>query len=157
MSVTIDLCVTNDNNTTVNKSYNILAENVTIDATHDLDELSPEFIIRYNAEYKPCNYVVANFLGRKYFCEKILSIGKKMKLKCTVDYLSSWDLSKCNITVIRNDGIGKPTIFPDSKLPIAPNQQTIKQTVAENSAINAAAERCYVLACIGGDITQGGE
>lgn len=157
MAFTIDICKTSDNNLTVDKQYETIGNSVPIDPTGDIDELNPEFRISYNAAYKFCNYVVATFLGRKYFCLNVLSVGQQMILKCTVDALSSWDLSACPVTVIRNGGIGKPTVFPDSKLPVQPNQQTLDQTVATNSALTPSGERCYVLACIGGDITQGGE
>lgn len=153
MAFTIDICKTLENNDKVDKSYEILASNILIDPTSDIDVLNPTFKIDYNSNYIGCNYVCAQFLGRSYFCTNLLKIGQQMQLQCTVDALSSWDLSNCSLTVLRNGGIGQPSIYPDKKLPVEPNQQTLQQTVATNSALTPNGERCYVLACIGGDIS----
>ena len=152
MDFTIDIGFTSDRNNKYNKTVNYIANNVPISTMSTINQLSPVFIINRDDRLLGANYVNATFLGRKYFCTISIDTAQRMVLTCNVDYVSSFDLSDCDITVLRNGGIGKPTEIPDSKLPILPNRQTVQQTVDVNSALNPNAERCYVLGVIGGDI-----
>ena len=77
-----------------------------------------------------------------------------MTLNCTVDYLSSFNLRSCPVTVVRNGGIGAPTKIQDSKFPVLPNTETVKQVPIAHTAFTPYGERCYVLQCIGGAITN---
>ena len=64
--------------------------------------------------------------------------------------MSSFDLSGCPITVLRNGGIGAPTKIQDNKFPIIPNEETIDQIPVANSHLTANGSGCYVLQVIGG-------
>lgn len=140
MSFAIELGITQDNPFKVNKSYTIVSPpgGVIIEPTSTINQLNPVFKINYNDAYININYVIASFLGRKYNCVVDYQIGKIMTLHCTVDYLSSFDLSKCPITVLRNGGIGKPTKVIDNKLPIVPNVKQVRSTIAVNNALTTA-------------------
>ena len=152
MDFTIDIGFTSDRNNKYNKTVNYIANDVPINTMSTINQLSPVFIINRDDRLLSANYVNATFLGRKYFCTVSIDTAQRMILTCNVDYVSSFDLSDCDITVLRNGGIGRPTEIPDSKLPILPNRQTVQQTVDVNGGLKNDAERCYVLGVIGGDI-----
>lgn len=159
MAFTIQLGYTSENPSAVEKTYTIVSPSggIEISPTSKINQEKPVFIISYNANYVNCNYVIANFLGRKYFCMIDYEIGKQMTLNCTVDYLSSFNLRSCPVTVVRNGGLGAPTKIQDSKFPVLPNTETVKQVPIAHSAFTPYGERCYVLQCIGGAITNGSE
>lgn len=157
MSFYIYLGNTSENASAVEKSYTLVSEAIQISPTSKINDLQPIFYINYNENYINCDYVIAPFLGRKYFCTIDYEIGKQMILNCSVDVLSSFNLRSCPVTVIRNGGIGAPTKIQDSKFPVLPNTETVKQVPIAHSAFTPYGERCYVLQCIGGAITNGSE
>lgn len=127
---------------------------VLISPKSKLDLLNPTFEIQYNESYLTCNYVDAtSFLGRKYFAKCATEPGGRMLIMCTVDPLSSFDLSKCPVTVLRNGGVGAPTKMQDTKFPVIPNEQEIEQTVSVNNGLSPDGQACYVVTVIGGPIT----
>lgn len=135
MAFTIDVGYTTDNAYKVDKSYTSLlseGESVSISPLSTINQLNPTFIIDYDSRLLSANYVVATFLGRKYFIPSGVSIDTagRMVLACRVDPLSSFDLSNCHVTVTRNGGIGAPTKIPDNKLPVLPNVVDVKSTIA---------------------------
>ena len=159
MSFTIKLGNTTDNASAVAKTYTEVTPTggVEISPTSTIDQLNPIFIIQYNANYVNINYCEAPFLGRKYFARATYESGNRMTINCTVDFLSSFDLSNCQVTAVRNGGLGAPTKIQDSKFPVLPNTETVKQVPIVHSAFTPYGERCYVLQCIGGAITNGSE
>lgn len=136
MDFTIDIGITNDRNNKYNKTVAYIAIDVPINTMSTINQLSPVFIINRDDRLIGANYVNATFLGRKYFCTISIDTAQRMVLTCNVDYVSSFDLSGCDITVLRNGGIGAPTEIPDSKLPVKPSSENIKQVVVENDAFN---------------------
>lgn len=153
MAFTIRLGTNNDNVLTVGKTFTTELSptgGISISPTSKINLLKPVFVISYDAAYVNCNYVIASFLGRQYYCIPDVEIGKQIILNCTVDYLSSFDLSGCPITVLRNGGIGAPTKIQDNKFPIIPNEETIDQIPIANSHLTANGSGCYVLQVIGG-------
>lgn len=157
MSFYIHIGTTSDNVMKVNKTYieSSPTGGVEIDPTSRIDIIKPEFIINYNSNYLTCNYVEAPFLGgRKYFAKIAVENGKRMIITCTVDFLSSFDIRNCPLTVVRNGGLGVPTKIQDSKFPVLPNTETVKQVPIAHTAFTPYGERCYVLQCIGGAITN---
>ena len=159
MSFTIKIGKTGDNAFKVNKTYTELSPQagVTIHPTSTIDQIRPEFIIDYNSAYLTANYVEAAFLGRKYFCTVKVDTGTRMILTCEVDYLSSFDLSECPVTVVRNGGLGAPTKIQDTKFPVLPSTETVQQVAIAHEAFTPYGERCYVLQCIGGAVSNGSE
>ena len=128
--------------------------------TSSIDQRSPEFVIDYRDSFLSANYIECPKLGRKYYIQnKSVDIGKKIVFSCIVDPLSSFDLSSCKISVIRNEGIGAPTQYIDQKLPVYPSKKNVssivmsQQIVPLNSQLNTSAEDCYLLTVIGGSPT----
>ena len=131
--------------------------NVPILPTSTLDQRSPTFIIDYSESCLRANYIECPKLGRKYFIQnKSVDIGKRIVFTCIVDPLSSFDLSNCQISVIRNEGIGAPTPYPDSKLPVYPSKKNIGSIIMEETSqlLNANGNECYVLTIIGSKSTS---
>lgn len=148
MAFYISVGTTYDNNKKVNKtvSYN---NPVLIHPTSNINQLNPVFIVDRNDSFLTCNYVDCSFLGRKYFAKVSVLPANKMMIECSVDYLSSFNLSNCPIHVTRNGGINAPTNYPDSKFPIFPNEKDITSIVRTNSILNVNSG-AYVLTVIGG-------
>ena len=152
MAITIKLGTTTDNVDQVGKTYTEATPSggVVIEPTSIIDPINPKFIINRDDNYINCNYCEASFLGRKYFAKVSVDTGSRMVVDCTVDSLSSFDLSKCPITVVRNGDIGSPTVIQDNKYPIAPNREKLQQIPISNSNFTANGNSCYVLQVIGG-------
>lgn len=146
---TIDIAYTTENNLIVNKSYTTILSGVQINPLSTISQENPVFVIDYNAAFLNANYVICSALGRKYFATVSTDTAGRMILTCSCDYLSSFNLSNCPIQVTRNGGIGKPTKYPDTKLPIYPNIKDITSITRSNSILTANGG-AYVLTVIGG-------
>lgn len=149
MAFTIDIGYTTDNVSKVGKAVTTIQSGVSIHPLSVLQQHSPVFIIDYDSRFLNANYVTADFLGRKYFCTVSVDTAQSMALSCTVDVLSSFDLSSCPIMVTRCGGLGAPTDYPDSKYPILPNKKDITSIVRANNALNVNSG-VYILTVIGG-------
>ena len=155
MSFTINIGYTTDRVDKVNKSFTPLspAAGVSISPLSSINQLSPVFVVDYNAAYLSANYVVVGApLNRKYYCGVSVDTAGRMVLTCTCDYLSSFNLANCPIQVTRNGGIGKPTDYPDDKFPIKPNQCDITSTIKTTNELDVNISRGYVLTVIGGGV-----
>lgn len=154
MAFTIDIGYTTDNTYKVNKTVLYIAQSVSIHPLSTVNQLSPVFVVDYDSRFLNANYVRANFLGRKYLCTVSVDTAQKMYLSCSVDYLSSFALSNCPITVTRNGGIGAPTEIPDNKLPVIPSRKNIDSITVFNSNISDFANDPralnYVVTTVGG-------
>lgn len=154
MAFTIDIGYTTDNTYKVNKTVSYIAQGVSIHPLSTVNQLSPVFVVDYDSRFLNANYVIANFLGRKYMCTVSVDTAQKMYLTCSVDYLSSFALGNCPITVTRNGGIGAPTEIPDNKLPVIPNRKNIDSITVFNSNISDFANDPralnYVVTTVGG-------
>lgn len=149
----INIGYVNDDPRVVTKTFHSLADSVPIEATSILDQLNPVFIVNYNSQYLTANYVECSALGRKYFCKVSVNTAARTVLTCSVDPLSSFDLSNCSIAVLRNEGIGQPTMYQDSKLPVYPSKKNVTSIVMQETSglFTANGDECYVLTVIGGD------
>lgn len=154
MAFTIDIGYTTDNTYKVNKTVSYIAQGVTIHPLSTVNQLSPVFVVDYDSRFLTANYVRANFLRRMYLCTVSVDTAQKLYLSCSVDYLSSFALRDCAITVTRNGGIGAPTEIPDSKLPVIPNRKNIDSITVFNSNISDFANDPralnYVITTVGG-------
>ena len=137
MAFTIDIGYTTDNTYTVNKSYTVVKRGVSISPLSNINTLNPVFVVNYDSSLLNCNYVIASFLGRKYYCTVSVDTAQKIYLTCSVDYLNSFDLSGCDITVTRNGGLGAPTEIPDTKLPVIPNRKDLDSITVFNKELNS--------------------
>lgn len=156
MAFTIDIGYTTDNTYKVNKTVSYIAQGVSIHPLSTVNQLSPVFVIDYDSRFLNANYVRATFLGRLYYCTVSVDTAQKMYLSCSVDYLSSFNLRNCPITVTRNGGIGAPTEIPDNKLPVIPNRKKIDSITTFSPDINSvfindSRSLNYVVTVVGGD------
>lgn len=156
MAFTIDIGYTTDNTYKVNKAVSYIAQGVSIHPLSTVNQLSPVFVIDYDSRFLNANYVKATFLGRVYYCTVSVDTAQKMYLSCSVDYLSSFGLGNCPITVTRNGGIGAPTEIPDNKLPVIPNRKKIDSITTFSPDINSVfindtRSLNYVVTVVGGD------
>lgn len=152
MGFSIDICRNTDNVLTVNKTHTTtIAPNVPIDPLSVISQLNPVFVVDYNAAYLNgnANYIICPFLGRKYFCTVSVDTAGRCIISCSVDYMSSFNLSKCPVHVIRNEKVGINKI-PDSKLPINPIEKEITSTILQSNFFNKPYVNSYLLAVIGG-------
>ena len=162
MAFTIKIGYTTDNPFKYEKSVTWLSGEggVNIHPLSTINQLSPVFVIDYNAIYLTANYVQATFLGRSYFATISVDNAGKMILTCNVDYISSFDLSNCSITVTRNGGIGQPTEITDNKFPVIPNKVRQSYITVYNSELdenaNYTESPSYVLCVISGGVSYGG-
>ena len=154
MSFSISIATATAPPNKVNRGYSVI-DSVTISPLSSINQLSPVFVIDYDARFLNANYVIATFLSRKYFCTVSIDTAGRMVLTCKVDVLAN-NFNECPLTVTRNGGIGKPTYIPDEKLPILPNRETITSTTAENPYFSSGLldNKCYLVTVInGGGIT----
>jgi len=156
MGFYIDIAYTTDPPNKVNRAYTIINQSpVLISPLSTINQLNPVFVIDYNAAYLNANYVIVDFLKRKYNAVVSVDTAGRMVLTCNVDVLAN-NFSNCDITVTRNGGIGKPTYIPDNKLPILPNRETITSTTATNDYFSTglADNHSYLVTVLnGGAIT----
>lgn len=153
MGFTIDIGYTTDNTYKVNKSFTKVRTNVSISPLSTINQLNPTFVIDYDSSLLNCNYVEASFLGRKYMATIAVDTAQRMIISCSVDYLSSFSLKDCPITVTRNGGIGAPTKIPDNKLPVVPNVEDVYSTTAKNPFFEESPSTCYVITLMNGGIS----
>ena len=130
------------------KTKTQIGTSITIDPLSTINELNPVFVVSYNSQLLACNYITCSELGRSYFATKSIDTAGRIVFSCTVDYISSFDLSSCPINVVRNGGIGSPTMIPDSKLPINPNKKEVIKTSLYNNLFTKSESYCYLLTVI---------
>ena len=150
MAFTIDIGYTTDNIKKVGKSMTTIQSGVSISPLSVINQLNPVFVVDRDDRFLNANFVSCTYLNRKYFCTVSVDTAQTMTISCTVDPLSSFNLSACPIMVTRNGGIGKPTKYPDSKYPILPNEKSITSIVRSNPILTANGG-AYILTTIGGN------
>lgn len=154
MAFSINIGRTTDNTYKVNKTFTVVKSNVPISPLSTINILSPVFVVDYDSRLLSCNYVTASFLNRRYMCTVSVDTASRMILSCSVDYLSSFNLNNCDITVTRCGGLGAPTEIPDNKLPVIPNRKHIDSITVFNAQLgdfrNDPRALNYVITTIGG-------
>lgn len=139
--MTVYLMSTTDDPRVVTKTRTIIT---TVDAkpTENCTILNPRLILNYSSALAEVNYMYIPSFGRYYFIDNIIvNPGATLTLSGTVDVLTTYDnhIRNCEGTIIRSESIGKPTIYPDSKLPIEPNRYAVTSIVLQNSLNNVTA------------------
>lgn len=162
MAFNIKIGYTTDNSFKVGKSATWLNGTGSTQAVMHLLEgctvLTPVFRIDYKSAYLTANYVYCNETGYFYFCTVEVDTAQTMILRCNIDYLSSFDLSNCPITVTRSETAGINAI-PDNKLPVLPNDINTQYITVYNDILdqnaNIDSSMSYVLCVISGGVSYG--
>lgn len=112
---------TTDDLRKLNKTLNVVKNNVNCRVYDDCNYQSPSLILAYDATIIDTNILQIPEWDYYY---KITGItvrnGVEMVVTADVDYLQTYGsaLLECNATCIRNGGIGKPTYIADSSFPL---------------------------------------
>lgn len=86
----------------LNKTLNILAENVPCTFKDDTSAVEPTIIISPDAYDAQCNYVYLSDTDRYYYVADRIFSQQSVGLKLSVDVRSSFDFSNCNCIAIRS-------------------------------------------------------
>lgn len=127
--MTIDLYTNSSDPRVLDKTITAIASDITCRPALPFDILSPRIILSYTAANAAANYAYISELGRYYYISSVqLLTGLEMQLNLKVDVLKTYSsqIKSCTGTVIRSESVGKPGIYPDSKLPIDPNRMELQ-------------------------------
>lgn len=123
----LNLYSTSDDTRKVDKSLTAVKD-ITATPSENVTMLSPAFIVEYDSTILTANYCYIPEFARYYYITNITLLrGNRLQLNCAVDVLKTYadDLKNCIAVVIRNEGIGKPSMLPDNQLPINPNKKEL--------------------------------
>lgn len=98
-----------------------LLKTATVTATKDISVLAPVFLVNKDNTLLNCNYIKIVDFNKYYFCDlPILKTGGLLQFNCSIDAVETHftELKNCKCVVVRNGGIGKPTIIKDNMLPV---------------------------------------
>lgn len=129
------LLSTADDPRVVSKQVTAIAS-ATAKPSENCSIINPRLILNYTGSLTNVNYMYIADFARYYFVDSIiLSTGSQIVISGSIDVLKSFDtqIRSCSAAVIRSESVGKPTIIPDSKLPIEPNKYDITSIVLKNN------------------------
>ena len=120
--------------------------------------LNPVFVLAYNAAYLRANYIyVSDFAKWYYITDLSVDTAGRIFLRCSIDVRQSFGTSfiNCPALITRAESIGKPTLYPDSQLPIHPSKNNVTSIVLRETgnSFSGDGNYCYLLTCIGGEPT----
>lgn len=152
--MTVSLYNTSDPNNKLNKSLSAVQESISAVPTQGVSLLAPSLILDYVEAYLGANYIYISEFGRYYYITDMkVDIGKKIYIYCSVDPLMSFsaEILSCPVVITRNEGIGRPTMIPDSMLPVNPSaKRTTSIKMSDTSAsLDVNGTTCYLLTTIG--------
>lgn len=149
------------NNNSMSKSLQQLnLTEIPVTATQELSLLGGEIILDYNAaiDWDSVNYLYLSQFARYYFVKNVvLSMGKQVILSTQTDplYTFAESIKQAPATCLRTEKYKKPTYFPDSRLPIIPNQNEAHSTVFDQAPFNVSADYSYIVGVL--SKSDGGE
>ena len=85
------------------------------------------------------NYVYIPNFGKYYHVTDIVTdSGGMVYIHCSVDVRYTWrdQIRNCPCNVLRNEGIGKPTMIIDQQLPVLQNTENIVSKRANGTVFN---------------------
>ena len=137
----------------------IIAPDIEIKAFESVSILAPVFVLAYNAAYLRANYIyVSDFAKFYYITDMSVDTAGRVFLRCSIDVRQTFGTSfiNCPAIITRAESIGKPTLYPDSQLPVHPNKKNITSIVMPetSSSFTGDGDTCYLLTCIGGEPTE---
>ena len=86
----------------LNKTLNILAENVPCDFKDDTSAVEPTIIISPDAYTPACNYVYLSDTDRYYYVADRVFSQQRVELILSIDVRMSFDFSNCNCIAVRS-------------------------------------------------------
>ena len=127
-----------------------------LDPIHDVDIISPTFVIARDNTYISANYCYSDTFGRYYYINNIsLMTGNRMKLECTIDVRQTYHaaIKNCRATIIRAEKPVFPTLFTDNQIPVNQSRKQIKSIVLRETSntFDTDAQYSYLLTVVGGD------
>lgn len=130
----------------------------TVDPYNVVDIERPVFIIDYSPALVGCNYLYVDDFSRFYFVTNAVNKGGQIVLECLSDPLTSFlsYINGCDITVLRSESAGAPTMYEDTKLPVYPNKNNVTsiEMQSDNEWLNGnilpPPNNSFLLTVIGG-------
>lgn len=137
----------------------IIAPEIEIKAFESVSILTPVFVLAYNTAYLRANYIyVSDFAKWYYIIDMSVDTAGRLFLRCSIDVRQTFGTSfiRCPAIITRAESIGKPTLYPDSQLPVHPNKKNITSIIMPetSSSFTGDGDTCYLLTCIGGEPTE---
>jgi len=86
----------------LNKTINMLAENVPCDFKDDTSAVEPTIIISPDAYNPQCNYVYLSDTDRYYYVSDRVFSQQRVELKLSIDVRMSFDFSNCDCIALRS-------------------------------------------------------
>lgn len=86
----------------LNKTLNMLAENVPCDFKDDTSAVEPTIIISPDAYNAQCNYVYLSDTDRYYYVVDRVFSQQRVELKLSVDVRMSFNFSNCDCIALRS-------------------------------------------------------
>ena len=127
--MTVTLYKTSDDPRVVNKTLTAVGNTISATAKGNFSIISPTLILDYTGSMTGVNYFYITDFGRYYYITDIsLDIGGRIVISGAIDVLKTYatGIGNATATVIRSESVGKPTMIPDSKLPVNPNTKELK-------------------------------
>lgn len=119
--------------------------------TNIVSVISPVFEIDYRPEFLNCNYCYCDILHRFYYIRDITIVaGKKMRISCEVDVLTTYKDTILNCTgfAVRSESAGINYV-PDDKLPLHPSKVYYDQPIYfPNNPFNTSLSGYNFVVCI---------
>lgn len=126
MALDITLYKNYSDNRTINKNIVPVMQG-SIYLYEDSSVVNPVVRLDYDTDIVPqANYAYVPAWNRYYYITNISAlVGGGMLISMACDVLMTYKGTILNSTqtIIRNEGIGKPTMIPDPTLPILPNKE----------------------------------
>lgn len=86
----------------LNKTINMLAENVPCDFKDDTSAVEPTIIISPDAYTPACNYVYLSDTDRYYYVADRVFSQQRVELKLSIDVRMSFNFSNCDCIALRS-------------------------------------------------------
>lgn len=86
----------------LNKTLNMLAENVPCDFKDDTSAVEPTIIISPDAYNPQCNYVYLSDTDRYYYVADRIFSQQRVELKLSIDVRMSFNFSNCDCIALRS-------------------------------------------------------
>ena len=137
----------------------IIAPAVDVKPYENVSMLNPVFVLAYNAAYLRANYIyISDFAKWYYITDMSVDTAGRIFIRCAIDVRQTFGVAfiHCPAIITRAESIGKPTLYPDSQLPVHPNKKNITSIIMPetSSSFTGDGDTCYLLTCIGGEPTE---